>query len=30
MQPDRLKIAVQKGGRLSDDSLDLVAAAGFR
>ncbi len=30
MQSDRLKIAVQKGGRLSDDSLDLVAAAGFR
>ena len=30
MQPDRLKIAIQKGGRLSDDSLDLVAAAGFR
>ncbi|MDZ7628022.1 MAG: ATP phosphoribosyltransferase [Parvularculaceae bacterium] len=30
MQPDRLKIAVQKGGRLSDDSLDLIAAAGFR
>lgn len=30
MQPDRLTIAVQKGGRLSDDSLDLVAAAGFR
>lgn len=30
MQSDRLKIAVQKSGRLADDSLDLIAAAGFR
>lgn len=30
MQSDRLKIAIQKGGRLSDDSLELVGAAGFR
>lgn len=30
MQSDRLKFAIQKGGRLSDESLDLVAAAGFR
>jgi ATP phosphoribosyltransferase len=30
MPSDRLKIAVQKSGRLSDDSLELVAAAGFR
>jgi ATP phosphoribosyltransferase len=27
---DRLKIAVQKSGRLADDSLDIVSAAGFR
>ncbi len=30
MQSDRLKIAVQKSGRLAEDSLDLIAAAGFR
>ena len=30
MQSDRIKIAIQKSGRLADDSLDLVAAAGFR
>ncbi len=30
MQSDRIKIAIQKGGRLSDDSLGLVAASGFR
>jgi ATP phosphoribosyltransferase len=30
MQSDRLKIAIQKGGRLSDDSADLFSAAGFR
>jgi len=30
VQPDRIRIAIQKGGRLSDDSLDLVAASGFR
>lgn len=30
MQSDRLKIAVQKSGRLAEDSLGLIAAAGFR
>lgn len=30
MPHDRLKIAVQKGGRLSDESVEIVAAAGFR
>jgi ATP phosphoribosyltransferase len=30
MPSDRLRIAIQKSGRLADDSLDLIAAAGFR